>query len=103
VPVFALSAPFGAATAALQEIMPNQVRALASSILLFIINLIGIGLGPTSVALFTDFVFKDENMIRYSLVLLYIIGGGLAFLLSYLSLKPYRNAIEDMKQNTISL
>lgn len=95
VPVFGLAAPFGAATAAIQEIMPNQVRALASSIFLFILNIVGIGLGPFLVAFFTDFIFKDENMIRYSLVLLYLLGGGFGLLFSYLALKPYRMAVEN--------
>lgn len=93
IPAFGISTPFGAITAAIQEIMPNQVRALASSIFLFILNLIGIGLGPTLVAVFTDYLFKDEGMIRYSISLLYFIGGGIALLLTYLSLKPYREAI----------
>ena len=99
VPGFALAAPFGAATAAVQEIMPNQVRALASAILLFILNLIGLGLGPTSVALFTDFVFQDESAIRYSLVLLYLIGGLMVTLLSWAVLKPYREAIAAQAPN----
>lgn len=98
VPSFVLSAPFGAVTAAIQEIMPNQVRALASSIFLFFLNLIGIGLGPTIVALFTDFVFKDESMIRYSIVMLYLIGGLFTFLLTFLALKPYREVIAKQQQ-----
>ena len=98
VPSFALAAPYGAATAAIQEIMPNQVRALASSIFLFILNLIGIGLGPTSVAVFTDYVFKDEGAIRYSLVLLFAIGGVFMLLLTYLALKPYRKALLAIHQ-----
>jgi MFS family permease len=97
IPVFGLASPFGAATAAIQEIMPNQVRALASSIFLFILNLIGIGLGPLLVAFFTDFVFKDESMIRYSIVFLYLIGGGFGLLFSWLSLKPYRLAVQEYK------
>lgn len=100
IPSFALSAPFGATTAAIQEIMPNQVRALASSIFLFILNLIGIGLGPTLVALFTDYVFKDENAIRYSMVLLYFIGGGGAVLFTLMGLKPYRKAIEEAQKKS---
>jgi MFS family permease len=92
-PSFGLSAPFGATTAAIQEIMPNQVRALASSIFLFILNLIGIGLGPTLVAIFTDYLFKDESMIRYSISLLYFIGGGISLVLIFMVLKPYREAI----------
>ncbi len=97
VPGFALAMPFGAAVAAVQEIMPNQVRALASAILLFILNLIGLGFGPTSVALLTDFVFKDENAIRYSLVVLFLVGGLLITLFSFLVLKPYRAVIENQK------
>jgi MFS family permease len=93
VPGFALAMPFGAAVTAVQEIMPNQVRALASSILLFILNLIGMGLGPTFVAVMTDYVFKDENAIRYSLVALFLVGGSLITLFSWLVLKPYRMAI----------
>ena len=98
IPAFSLSAPYGAATAAIQEIMPNQVRALASSIFLFILNIIGIGLGPTSVALFTDKIFQDENAIRYSLVCLFIIGGVVNLVCTLLALKPYRIAIEE-KEN----
>jgi MFS family permease len=95
IPTFALSAPFGAVTAAIQEIMPNQVRALASSIFLFILNLIGIGLGPTSVALITDKVFHDENAIRYSLVCLFLFAGTLNLLCTLFALKPYREAVLD--------
>ncbi len=97
IPSFSLSMPFGATTAAIQEIMPNQVRALASSIFLFILNLVGIGLGPTSVALFTDYLFKDESAIRYSMVLLYLIGGGFATVFTLLALKPYRKAVFETK------
>ncbi len=95
IPSFALAAPYGATTAAIQEIMPNQVRALASSIFLFILNLIGIGLGPSFVAFFTDVVFKDESMIRYSLVALYLFGGTVSLLLTFLAMKPYRKAVAE--------
>lgn len=95
VPAFGTAAPFGAVTAAVQEIMPNQVRALASSVFLFIINLIGIGIGPTLVAIFTDYLFKNENMVGYSLSLLYLIGGATSFILTLLALKPYREAVAN--------
>lgn len=97
IPSFSLAAPFGATTASIQEIMPNQVRALASSIFSFIINLIGIGLGPTVVAFFTDYIFQDENMIRYSLMMLYIIGSLGVISCTWFSLKPYRKAIAEQE------
>jgi hypothetical protein len=45
-PAFGRAMPYGASTAAIQEIMPNQVRATSSAILIFIINLLGMELGP---------------------------------------------------------
>jgi MFS family permease len=74
-PVFFVASPMGASTSAVQELMPNQTRALASAIFLFIINMIGMGLGPLVVAFFTDIVYKDELAIRFSLVALMSIGG----------------------------
>ena len=94
IPCFFVSSPMGAATAAIQEIMPNQVRALASSIFLFMLNIIGLGMGPTMVALFTDFVFHDEKAIKDSLSLLYLIGGILGVICLYAALKPYKKALE---------
>jgi len=74
--------PLGASSAAIQQLVPNQVRSLASAVYLFILNLIALGLGPTSVALLTDYVFKDERAIRYSLAVLTLVGSLLG-LLSY--------------------
>ncbi len=93
VPSFFIAMPMGAATAAVQEIMPNQVRALASAIFLFILNMVGLAIGPTMVALFTDYLFQDESLIRYSLMLLYLIAGSLGTICFWAALKPYRRAI----------
>ncbi len=101
VPSFLVAMPMGAATAAIQEIMPNQVRALASSIFLFILNMIGLGLGPTLVALFTDFLFHDELAIRYSLMLLFLIGGGLGTVCFLAAMKPYRTALESISAKLV--
>ncbi|GAB3169053.1 spinster family MFS transporter [Telluribacter humicola] len=97
IPCFFLASNIGAAASAVQELMPNQVRVLASAIFLFILNLIGLGLGPTTVAIFTDFVFQDEGAIRYSLALLLLIGGVVGGVSFWTGLKPYREAIENNK------
>ena len=59
----------GAVPAALQEIVPNQMRAQAIAVNLFIVNLIGAGLGPFVVAIVTDYLFKDAQALPYSLLL----------------------------------
>ena len=94
IPAFFIAAPMGASTTAIQELMPNQVRALASAIFLFLLNMIGLGLGPYVVAFFTDTIFKDEKAIRYSLAALYVIGGALGFLLYVIAYRSYKKAVE---------
>ena len=94
-PAFFIALPLGAAAAAVQELMPNRVRALASSIFLFFINIIGMGGGPYIVAFFTDSVFHDESMIRYSLVALYFVGGLATLVCYWAGLKPYQNIVNN--------
>lgn len=89
VPAFFIALPLGSSAAAVQEIMPNRVRALASSIFLFFINIIGMGLGPLLVAFFTDSIFHDESMIRYSLIALYIVGGAATIFFFWVGEKNY--------------
>ncbi|HZB14072.1 MAG TPA: hypothetical protein VE467_13630, partial [Chryseolinea sp.] len=93
VPSFFLAAPMGASTTAVQELMPNQVRALASAIFLFLINIIGLGLGPTIVAVFNDYIFLDENAIRFSMTALFTIGGAFALLFYWISYSTYNETV----------
>ncbi len=58
---FAAAMPWGAAAAAIQEAVPNQMRGKAAAIFLFVINLVGLGLGPQILPLLTDYVFRDET------------------------------------------
>ena len=87
IPAFFIASPMGASTSAIQQLMPNQVRALASSIFLFLINFIGLGGGPFLVGFFTDTVFNDEKAIRYSLAATIAIGGMGAILFYFIAAK----------------
>ena len=92
---FFSSSPFGAGTAAIAGVTPNRMRAMASALYLFIVNLIGLVFGPLSVALLTDKYFQDTNMIRYSILIVMVSGTFLSLLFMYLSLKPYRKMLES--------
>ena len=97
IPCFFVAFPFGASSAAIQVIMPNQARGLASALYLFVINLVALGFGPTLVALLTDYVFHDEKALRYSLAIT-IAGGSVLALGCYAyGLAPYRRAIEAVR------
>ena len=87
IPAFFIASPMGASTSAIQQLMPNQVRALASSIFLFLINIIGLGGGPFLVGFFTDTVFNDEKAIRYSLAATIAIGSMGAILFFFIAAK----------------
>ncbi len=96
--VFCLSMPFGVAPAAIQEIMPNSMRGQASAIYLFVITLIGLGIGPTAVALVTDFVFADDAALRYSLLSVTTLAVLMSIILLAKSLKPYRESVTRLEQ-----
>ncbi|MCG8407624.1 MAG: hypothetical protein MI923_20700, partial [Phycisphaerales bacterium] len=59
-------------------------------------GIIGLGLGPTAVALFTDYVLGDEAALKYSLVIVcgFIQLTGAVFIFS--ALKPFRGTLEKL-------
>ncbi len=59
----------GAGPSGVQEIMPNQMRGQASAFMIFVVTIIGLGLGPTAIALVTDFWFADDTMLNVSLAI----------------------------------
>ena len=85
----------GVAGAALQLITPNEVRAQITAVYFFLANLIGLGLGPTLVALGTDFVFGSDAALNRSIALVAAVFLPVAALVLWLGLKPYaRSAID---------
>jgi len=91
------SVPFGVAPAAIQEMVPNRMRGQASALYLFVINLIGLGLGPTAVALVTDYVFHDDNAVNVSLLIVEGLAHLVAIALIGLGLKPYRRSLDYLR------
>lgn len=90
---FTASMPFGCAAAAIQEMMPNAMRGQASALYLFVVNLIGLGLGPTAVALCTDYLFGSEAALRYSLLLVVTVAHLGSAALLWLGLEPFRDSL----------
>ena len=92
--VFCTTAPMNAA---LQIVTPNQMRGQVTALFLFVYNVIGIGLGPTFVALFTDFVFHSENLLGRAITVASLIMGSLTALIMWVGVKPYGRAILQLK------
>jgi MFS family permease len=67
-PFFSKTA-IGAMAALIQIVTPNRMRGQISAIYLFAVALVGQSIGPTAVAVCTDYLFKDDNAVGWSLAL----------------------------------
>jgi MFS family permease len=65
-------------TSALQMVSVNRQRAQLGAIFLFTVGIIGVTAGPIIPAILTDYVFRDEQSLRYSLALSTGLVGPLA-------------------------
>lgn len=88
--LFLSTIPYPLAGAAIQLVMPNRMRGQTTAVYLTVINLVGLGLGPVLVGLFTDRIFTRPEDVRYSLAMVNAIAAPSAVLLLFLASGPYR-------------
>jgi len=88
--------PFGAAAAAAQEMTPRPMRGTASALLVFILNFIGLGVGPPAVALLTDHVFQDITRVGMSLLVVTVVGRSLSAVIVGLGLGAHRRVLAEL-------
>ena len=73
-----------AAPAVLQQLSPGTMRATVASVYVFVINLVGIGFGPSVTAALGDTLFPGGDGIRYAMAIVapagYAVGAALFFL-----------------------
>jgi MFS family permease len=77
-------------SAALMMITPNQMRAQVTALYYFVMNVLGLTIGPTAVALVTDYAFADDNALHYSLAVVVAVAGLAAPALLAANLRLYR-------------
>ena len=94
------AAPFGAAAAAMQEMSPRAMRGVAAAVLVFLLNFVGLGLGPPAVALITDNVFRDPAKVGLSLLIVTLVGRLFAALSVAGGLTAHRRAISEVRTLT---
>jgi MFS family permease len=95
--LFFLSWTAAPLNAALQFITPHQMRGQITALFLFVFNVIGFGLGPILVALFTDYVFKAESQVGLSIAATGLILGPLGTFVIWLGMKPYGRSVAAAK------
>lgn len=94
--VFFLAFSVGLAPAAASFISPNQFRGQAIALYLFATNLIGLGVGPTIVAVITVYGFGDPGALRYSLAVFCVAISSLAILTLLWGIAAYRARAQAM-------
>lgn len=96
--LFFKSLPNGVALAAIALVVPSRMRARSIALYLLVDSLIGFGLGPTAVAVLTDFVFADEAQVGYALASVIALVMPLAFVL-YRDARPgYRQLVHTLQR-----
>ncbi len=97
VAVFATQMIASVAVASTQLITPNQLRAQASAIFLLLINFIGFGLGGTTIAFFTDFLFTDDSALPRSMSLAAVLIAPACTWVYWRGLPAYRACLDQAR------
>jgi MFS family permease len=89
----------GPQNAALQIITPNQMRAQITAMFILIFNLVGFGIGPTFIAVFTDYMLGSPDQLRHAISIAGIVLAPLAGLVTWYGLRPYVDSVRraDMR------
>ena len=74
------------------------MRGQTAAVYLFIVNLIGLGVGPTAVALVTDYVFANDLALKWSMLIVGTAANLAAIALLWAGLQPYRETIARMRK-----
>jgi MFS family permease len=89
----------GYSPVALQLITPNQLRAQVIAVYFFIAQIVALGLGPTFIAIVTDYVFGTDMALAWSLTLVGGVAGSLGLICLVLARNPYIRSEERARGN----
>lgn len=94
------AAPTAAGAAAVVAIAPPTMRAQVVALYYFVLNAVGFFIGPTAVALVTDFYFADESQLRYSMFVVATVVSVICAALLIYNLPHFRAAAREARQWT---
>ncbi len=82
--------------AIIQLATPNRMRGQTSAIHLLALNLVGLGLGPTAIALITDYAFQDSLAVGHSIAIVGVLSYGLGSLILCFGFKPFDKQVRQV-------
>ena len=77
------------------NVTPNQIRGQTMALYMLTISLLGLSLGPTAVALLTDYVFKDPAMIDWSISCVVIASSLFSAIMLWRCLQPFAEGVRE--------
>lgn len=86
--------PVGVGNAALQHVVPGEIRGRVSAIYFFCLSMIGM-IGPTLIAGISDIFFTTPSGIGYATALVLPLALTVAMLLWLWAIPPYRKLVEQ--------
>lgn len=87
----------GYAAAAVQSVTPPTLRGRMAALYLFSLALIGAGGGPSLIAFFTDFMFRDPDKVGLAIAAAIMVLVPIALFFAWLGMKPMREAVDQQR------
>jgi MFS family permease len=81
--------------ATIQLIVPAELKGRVISIFLLAISVLGLGIGPMVVGFLTDYLFRDDFKLGWSLAVIVIITLPLTLIILRMALKPLRETMDQ--------
>jgi MFS family permease len=88
----------GVGPMAINQVTPNQYRAQVSAVYLFVLNILGLGVGPPLVPLLNEHLFHDPLKIRFSLIIVVFCAALTAITLLWIVRPIYRQKLTQAAQ-----
>lgn len=88
----------GVILSAIQDVTPNRLRGQVTALTLLFVNMIGLGLGATTIAAITDFGFRDEGALRYAIAITGAVVLPIMFVMLATGMGRYRRALAEMER-----
>jgi MFS family permease len=76
-------------------ITPNQLRGQLTAVYIFVTNILGMAVGTSVLAAFTDFLYQDDMLLHYSIATAVALFYPAAALLFWYCLPAYRKAAAE--------
>lgn len=91
------AAPTAAGAAAVLAISPPHMRSQITAFYYFVLNVVGLTVGPPAVGAMTDFYFHDESQLRYSITVVAIFFSIIGMALLLYNRRHFRAGMEEAK------